>query len=251
MNIDLRFRMRKAFFFLLLIGGTFLNSYVHAQQAKKVNPPFIARTLNSMMLAFNLDAGEAQKLLPKNIKAKSDEKGLVNGGLEIYTTDQVFGMPSYSFAFITLEVINEDGNYGKEGNWAVWGAIDNEVALQNFKHFYNYPYYHEKNIRIEQSGNEFIASVGANGSDGLKLRLTKKAGQSVSAEGVALMFSKSESGNLLSTEIPWLAKGNQADVVSFEINARSNEVLKILQKAKPYYGQISSNAFSYTRPLTK
>jgi len=41
-------------------------------------------------------------------------------------------------------------NNGKPGNWAIWGAVNNDTTLKNFKHFYNYPYRWEKEIMIEK-----------------------------------------------------------------------------------------------------
>jgi hypothetical protein len=75
----------------------------YAQKAnsamKMLSPPYIARTSNFMALAFQLKADEAQKLLPADVKIKSDDSGMASGGMEIYTTDQIYGVPGYTIAF--------------------------------------------------------------------------------------------------------------------------------------------------------
>jgi hypothetical protein len=71
----------------------------------------------------------------------------------------------------------------------------------------------------------------------------------ITAEGVAPILNQSADGNLKVTEIPWLANGNEASIISFEIRAGSNKVLQVLQGAKPFYGQVSTNVFSYTKPI--
>ena len=37
------------------------------------SPPYIARTSNFMAIAFHIEAEEVQKLLPANVKVKTDE----------------------------------------------------------------------------------------------------------------------------------------------------------------------------------
>ena len=235
-------------FIYLFVVQSFYGQNSQNMQQKHLNPPFIARTSNFMVLAFHLDLAQAQKLLPDGIIAKHNENGLVNGGLEIYRTDQAYGIMNYSIAFFTLEVKTEESNYGKEGNWAVWGVIDNQTSLGTFKHFYNFSYQHISNISLESDGTIFTAKVGADGAEGLELTLEKNTAQPVKAEGLATILSKSAESNLISIEIPWLAEGHQAEPVSFKINAGKSNALKILQEAKPYYAQVSSNVFSYSKP---
>jgi len=242
---------------LLLILSTIIYSPLYGQdeqsEVKMVTPPYIARTSNFMAVMFHLNADEAQTLLPQNVEVKRDENGLATGGLEIYTTDQVFGVPKYTIAFLTLEVEvgGEGNNDGTTGNWAVWGVMNNETTLSSFKHFYNYPYHFEEKMTIEEKEDGQVATVGGNNGEGFIANLRKKTDQPISAEGMATIFSQSMDGTVLRTEIPWLANGNQANVISFEVNPGNSKVLKAIQKAKPIYGQISSNVFSYTRPLTQ
>lgn len=241
------------FVLLFLAAASFPSLYGQATNSaiKPVNPPYIARTSNFMMILFHLKAGEAQKLLPANVKVKSDDKGLVTGGMEIYTTDQIYGVPKYTIAFIYVEISGEESNSGTSGNWPVWGMVNNDTSLQNFRHFFNYPYHHEKRMTIEKKGTEQVATVGDNGGEGLTLKLRRKTDRPVAGEGLATIVSQSLNGRILKTEIPWLANGNEANIVSFEVRAGSNKVLETIRGAKPFYGQISTNVFSYTRPITQ
>lgn len=228
------------------------SSYGQAANAtmKLVNPPYIARTSNFMAVAFQLKADEAQKLLPANVRVKSDGKGFVSGGMEIYTTDQIYGVSKYTIAFVYVEVIGNGIPNGMPGNWPIWGAVDNDKALQSFTHFYNYPYRQQK-ITIERKGDEQVATVGGNGGEGFTLTLKIRPDKPVSGEGVATIYSQSSTGKTLLTEIPWLANGNQADVVSFEVAAGDNRALRAIQGVKPSYAQTSTNAFSYSRPIAQ
>jgi len=248
---------RPTLFVLLLFLNAIFSYPLYGQESQsevqEATPPYIARTSNFMAVMFHLNADEAQTLLPQNVKVKRDENGLATGGLEIYTTDQISGVPKYTIAFLTLEVEvgGEGNNDGATGNWAVWGVMNNETTLSSFKDFYNYPYHFEEKMTIEQKEDGQVATVRGNNGEGLMVNLRKKADQPISAEGVATIFSQSMDGKVLRTEIPWLANGNQANVISFEVNPGNSKVLKAIQNAKPFYGQISSNVFSYTRPLTQ
>lgn len=242
---------KQSVIFMLLFSALVSLEASYGQAAKPdmklLTPPYIAHTSNFMMILFHLKAEEAQKLLPANVKVKSDDKGMVTGGMEIYTTDQIYGVPNYTIGFIYVEVNGLESNDGSPGHWAVWGAMNNDTSLQNFRHFYNYPYKLENKIMIGKKGNESTATIGD--SEGLKLKLRIKVGKPVSAGGIANNYSQSSDGRIIKTEIPWLANGNEADVISFEVSAGSNKVLETIKEAKPFFGLISNNAFSYSRPI--
>src|SRR5687768_13525342 len=106
---------------LFLAAGLFQSVYGQADKPaiNPVSPPYIARTSNFMAIAFRVKADEVQKLLPANVKVKSDDKGLATGGMEIYTTDQIYGMPKYTIAFIYVEVSTPDSNNSTSGNWPI------------------------------------------------------------------------------------------------------------------------------------
>jgi len=216
------------------------------KQEKYIDPPFIARTSNFMGLGFRLTADEAQKLLPAGVKAKADENGLVNGGLEIYSTDQVYGVEAYTIAFFTVEATVSENNNAKEGNWVVWGAINNKAALGSFKHFYNLPHRYVSNISLETDGAVHKAKIGE-GAQGFELTLKKDPAKPVKATGKAVLLNRTADNQFISVDIPWLAEGAQADVVSLRFNAGNDAVLKILQQANVIYSQVSSNAFSYAK----
>ncbi|WP_176454312.1 hypothetical protein [Siphonobacter sp. BAB-5385] len=213
-------------------------------QMNQTPPPYIAKTSNFMAIAFQVKAGDAQTLVPANLKVKSNEQGLVTGGMEIYTTDQTSGIPSYSIAFIYLEVMSQE----QAGNWPIWGAVSDVKALEHFKHFYNFPYIHKK-IKIETRGNQQMASIGEGEEEGLMLSLQKQMDKAVASKGLARIYSYSTEGQMLLTEIPWLASGHQGKVLSLEIRAGKNKTLQLLEGVQPSYSQISTNAFSYSKPL--
>src|SRR5687768_2275049 len=77
---------------------------------KMTTPPYIARTSNFMAIAFHIKADEVQSLVPANVKVKIDEKGRATVGMEIYTTEQVYGVPNYTLAFIYVTVNSLDSN---------------------------------------------------------------------------------------------------------------------------------------------
>lgn len=212
-----------------------------------VPPPFIAKTSRFMAMAFQLDAEEAQKLVPTDVIVKRNDNGQVNGSLEIYTTDQAYGIPNYSIAFFSVEVVISVGDIEKEGNWPVWGVMDNASALASFKKLFNFPYQYSNNITLDSDGQVQKAIIG-NQDGGFELTLERKADMPVKAEGLASILSKLENGNPIGIEIPWLAEGHQAQTLMFKITSGSNEALKILSNAKPYYAQVSSNVFSYAKP---
>jgi hypothetical protein len=214
---------------------------------KMTSPPYIARTSNFMAIAFHIKADEVQSLVPANVKVKIDEKGQATVGMEIYTTEQVYGIPNYTLAFIYVTVNSLDSNNNTSDNYyPIWGAVDNDTTLQNFKQFYNFPY-QQQSVAISK-GDEQVATVGEGNGEGITLKLRTKSNSPVSAEGVAPILNQSADGKMQVTEIPWLANGNEASIISFEIRAGSNKVLQVLQGAEPFYGQVSTNVFSYTKP---
>lgn len=234
--------------------GLLVTLPIYGQNSTDMNqnlqsPPFIARTSNFMALVFQVDAGAAQKLLPEGVLAVPNEGGFATGSLEIYKTDQAYGIPNYTIAFFTLAVRSEASNYGKEGNWAVWGVIDNQGALASFQQYFNFPYRVVDHILLEGSEDKLAAKIEEGGSSILSLVLKKDPAKPVKAEGLAVILSKSQAGEFISVEIPWLAEGNQTDIVTFEVNATDNSPLSILSKAKPFYSQVSSNVFSYSKPI--
>lgn len=238
------------FAFILCAGMSFQTLYGQDTNSNtdSINPPYIARTSNFMAVLFHLNAEEAQKLLPASVKVKSDEQGMASGGLEIYSTDQVFGIPAYTIAFITLQVQNRESI---DGNWVIWGMVDNEPALNIFKNNFNFPYTLGNKMTIDTKEAMNLADIQNNKGEGLKLILSEDNDNPVAAEGLATVLSKSENGKILHTEIPWVAKGNMAKIESFEIKAGENDILNVLKGAKPFYSQVSSNAFSYTKPFIK
>jgi hypothetical protein len=227
------------------VWGQTVNPY-----PKPIDPPYIARTSNFMAIAFQLEANEVQKLLPANVKVKRDHKGFANAGMEMYTTDQIYGMPKYTIAFIYVEVsVPESGN-DTSGNWPIWGVVDNDTALNTLRHFYHYPYQQEKNI-LFQTAEEQVITIGGSKGEGLTLKLKRNRDKPVTAEGVARLLSSSGNGGVVKTDIPWLAAGHQASIVSFEVRPGSNKILQMIQGAKPFYGQVSANVFSYSIPISR
>lgn len=244
-------RIQQILFLSILNFGimTVLNlNFALAQKSDFINPPFVARNSNSMAIQFHLKASDAQRLLPDGILAKSDENGLVIGSLESYTTDQIFGIPSYSISFIAIEAKDINHKKGNDGNWVVWGAITSEEALAYFRHFYNLPFHWEEKVQFLITENNQSLIVGDNL---IELSLQRKNEQPIRAEGLANIFSKSETGKILKTQIPWLADGHAAEVVNFKINSGINPTLQLLENAKPFFGLLSKNTFSYSKPETE
>jgi hypothetical protein len=234
---------------LSLFTASFQTTYGQTMNTdmKMTSPPYIARTSNFMAIAFHIKADEVQSLVPANVKVKIDEKGQATVGMEIYTTEQVYGIPNYTLAFIYVTVNSLDSNNNTSDNYyPIWGAMNNDTALQSFKHFYNFPY-QQQSVTIRK-GAEQVATVGEGNGEGITLKLRTKSNSPVSAEGVAPILNQSADGKMQVTEIPWLANGNEASIISFEIRAGSNKVLQVLQGAEPFYGQVSTNVFSYTKP---
>lgn len=208
----------------------------------------LARTSSTMSIQFQIREDEAQKLLPKTVSVKSNSEGLVNGGIEVYKTKQVYGVPTYSIAFATLEINKIKSNEDVSGNWAIWGVMNNDASLQNFKDIYHLPYIIEKNISFEQDEDEYNVIIGDIAKRGLRLRLKINSDKPFAGEGLANMYSQNKNEQILKTAIPWLAEGHEANIISFEIWDGGDETLQIIKRAKPIFGAVSSNTFSYTTP---
>jgi hypothetical protein len=211
------------------------------------SPPFIAKTSNFMAIAFHVKAEDVESMMPANLKVKTDEEGRASLGMEIYTTDQVYGVPNYTLAFISVTVNSLGSNNETDYYYPIWGAMNNDTALQSFKHFYNFPY-QQQTVTVTK-GDEQVATVGESDGEGITLKLKSNSSSPINAEGVAPILSQSADGKTQVTEIPWLANGNEASVISFEIRPGSSKVLQVLQGAEPFYGQVSTNVFSYTKPI--
>jgi hypothetical protein len=214
---------------------------------KMTSPPYIARTSNFMAIAFHVKAEDVESLVPANVKVKIDEKGQASLGMEIYSTDQVYGVPNYTLAFISVTVNLLESSNETDYYYPIWGAMNNDTALQSFKHFYNFPYQQQK-LTVTK-GDDQVATVGEIDGEGITLKLKSNSNSTISAEGVAPILSQSADGKMQVTEIPWLANGNEASINSFEIRPGSSKVLQVLQGAEPFYGQVSTNVFSYTKPI--
>lgn len=236
------------FVFLLIALPIYAQNSTDMNQ-NLISPPFIAKTSNFMAMAFQVEAVEAQKLLPEGVLVVPNEEGFATGSLEIYKTDQAYGIPNYTIAFFTIAVKSEASDNGKEGNFPVWGVIDSPGALASFQHYFNFPYSVVDKILLEGSDSGLTSKIEVKGNMILSLSLKKDPAKPVKAEGLAVILSKSQAGELLSVEIPWLAEGNQTDIVKLEVNAADSNPLSILSKAKPFYSQMSSNVFSYSKPM--
>jgi hypothetical protein len=234
---------------LSLLTAFFQTTYGQAinTDMDMISPPYIARTSNFMAIAFHIQTDKVQSLVPANVKVKTDEEGRANLGMEIYTTEQVYGVPNYTLAFIHITVNSLDSNNETDYYYPIWGAMNNDTALQSFKHFYNFPY-QQQTVTVTK-GDEQVATVGASNGEGITLKLKSSSNSTISAEGVAPILSQSADGKMQVTEIPWLANGNEASIISFEIRPGSSKVLQVLQGAEPFYGQVSTNVFSYTKPI--
>lgn len=167
----------------------------------------------------------------------------------MYTTTQAHGVPNYSLVFFFVEVNGPETNYGNSGNWALWGKIDNERALKGFKHFYNYPYSLSENISIQRKGNEAITTVHEKNGEGFALTMKVKTDKPFSAEGMANSYSQLSNGSIIQIQIPWLVDGNEAELISFDVNAGDNKTLALLRGVKPFFGVVSKNSFSYAAPI--
>lgn len=234
---------------LFLCTASFQTLYgqTNSIDMKMTSPPYIARTSNFMAIAFHVNAEDVESLLPANMKVKIDEKGQASLGMEIYSTDQVYGVPNYTLAFISITVNLLESSNETDYYYPIWGAMNNDTALPSFKHYYNFPY-QQLSVTISKGG-ERVATVGAIDGEGITLKLKSKRNSPVIAEGVAPIINQSADGKMYVTNIPWLANGNEASIISFEIRAGSNKVLQVLKGAEPFYGQVSTNVFSYTKPI--
>ncbi|MBE8717866.1 hypothetical protein C4F51_11795 [Cellvibrio sp. KB43] len=236
---------------MLLCAGA--PSVVYAAEntatANLTAPPYIARTSAAMMTLFHFKADDVQKLLPDGVTVKSDANGQVIGGIEMYTTDQAYGVANYTLAFFFVQVRGVENNAAEDGNWVVWGKVDNNSALQGFTGFYNYPYVIDKDVSVKRDGSEALAVFDKDGQEGFKLELKIKTDKPFAGEGLANSYSQLPDGKIIKSEIPWLATGNEAEVVSFTVNAGDNSVLKTLQQGKAFYAGVSNNAFSYSAPV--
>lgn len=246
--ISIQEKIKQLLFLTILTVGTMaiLNSNSANAQSKNLTPPpYVARNSNSMGIQFRIMASDAAQLLPEGIIPKVDENGMVVGGIESYTTDQIYGIPNFSISFITIEVKDINQLIGNNGNWVVWGAIDNKEALEHFKHFFNLPFYLEEKIEFQKTENNQSLIVG---NQLIELTLSMNSEKVIKAEGLANNFTKTEGGQILKTKIPWLADGYSAEVVYFKINSGGNETLRLLENAKPFFSLLSKNTFSYTAP---
>lgn len=241
---------RRVVIFTILL--TILSAQILRAQSEipLIQPPYAVKTGNVMSMMLQLNASEAQTLLPADVKVKSDENEMATISLEIYSTDQISGVANYSIAFVTIEVGEQESNYGKPGSWSVWGVMNNDTTLHNFRTHYNFPYQLERNIQLQNNGTEYAAVIGKTGHRGLSVKMVKDTARPILATGTGSMLSKSPNGKFLRTEIPWLADGYQSNILSLEIQAGDDKVLKVLKNAKPVYSQVSANAFCYTRSLT-
>lgn len=120
-------------------GAGFISPYIYAITLcakskfsyENVISPYTARTSNFMALAFQLKAYEAQKLLPADVKSKSDDSGMASGGMEIYTTDQIYGVPGYTIAFLYVVV---EGNKKDAPLMPIpWLANGNQTEVVSFQ----------------------------------------------------------------------------------------------------------------------
>ncbi len=232
--------------FLLMIS---FSSSTHGQTVNFSSPPYIVQSSNFMLVNFNLKAEDVQKLLPEKIKVKSNN-GMVAAGIEMYSVDNIYGIPKYTMAFIYVEVNDLASNDGSPGHWAIWGNMNNNAALQNMKHFYNFPYTLESKMSIGINGKEYTAIIGDTTTPLLKMKLKIIESQAYTGQGIVNMCARLADGKTIKTEVPWLTQGNNGEVLTFEVNTNTDSVLNLLKDVTPNSGYIApKQIFSYSKPV--
>lgn len=235
---------------LLLILPLVLFGQTAPAQPAPIPPPWLLHSSNFLITLFNLKGEDVQKLLPPGITVKANDSGMVVAGLEMYVTDRVYGMPTYTTAFIFVEITGHDSPSGYPGHWIIWGKVDQPVALANFQHHFGLPYDAEPNLSVSMADGMHVGSVGAPGAEVVKMKIAPLAEPGMNIEGSVNVVGKNATGVIVRTEIPWFSTWQKGTLVTYEITPRGNSALELIKSAQPFFVVTSINQiFSYSKPV--
>lgn len=215
-----------------------------------VSPPWLMHSSNFLITLFNLKGEDVQKLLPAGVTAKVNESGMVVAGLEMYVTDRVYGMPTYTTAFVFVEITGHDSSSGYAGHWILWGKVDQPIALANFQHYFGLPYDAEPNLSMGLADGIHFGRVGAPGEEVIQMKIAPLAEPGMNIEGTVHVVGKNSGGTIVQTEIPWFSTWQKGKLVTYEITPRGNPALELIKSAPPFFVVTSINQlFSYSKPV--
>jgi len=213
-------------------------------------PPYMANSSNFALVLFNLDVEKVKSILPRDIHPNINDSGMVTAGLEMYTTERVFGLPNFTMAFIFVEVEGMDSENGTPGHWAIWGNSNNKKVLHRFETYYNFPYVYQEHLDIALTEKEFSGEIGSEGNPTIALKIALQNDQPVVTEGIVNMCAKRKDNSTIASEVVWFTNGYVGKPVSFQIRSKGVSTLEILKGVQPYWALVSNRQqFCYSKPL--
>lgn len=239
------------FSILLLWGNTALIAQNAGDaQAPKFAPPWVMQSGNFMMAAFNLKTADVQKLLPKGVEPLVNQEGMVTALLEMYETNQVSGIPNYKIAFIVVDIKGHDSREGIPGHFAVWGRVTPQEALDAFQGHFGFPYKFADSIMLGMEQDAHVGAIGAPGKEILKLKIAPVPEQPFTGQGAVNMVGMNADSGTVKSEVPYITRGYMAKVLSFEVRAKGDPVLKLIKDAAPAWALVSKDQiFSYSHAI--
>lgn len=249
--------MKKSVGFALLTGLVYVSLCQHAlSQALDragqpvYSPPWVVRSEHSFTMVFSLKAEDVRRLLPTELEPLVDAQGRVNTTLEMYRTDRIAGFPAYTTVFIAVDVRGYDSRDGTPGHIVVWGKVNPSTVLPTFREHFGYPYEHVEDISIDINSGVYLAVVGAEDREILRVEIKPVQDQPVSPEGVFNRLGLSPRWGVVKSAVPYLTNGYTGEVSLFEVSPGGNPVLELIENEVPVWTMVSSDrTFSQSRAV--
>lgn len=204
-------------------------------------PPWVVQSGNFLMLTFDLKVADVRKLLPKGVEPLVNEAGEVVAILEMYETERVSGIPQYKTAFIVVEVQGHDSREGTPGHFAVWGRVSPREALDAFRNHFGFPYQDAPDIDFSMEEKAHVANTGGPGREALRVKIAPIPEQPFEGEGSVNLVGMNADSGTVKSEVPYIMRGYNGKLLSFELRPGSDPVLKLLRNAVPLQAWVSND----------
>lgn len=238
----------KLFFPLIILFAGVSANATGQQKLLSESAPWIVNTDKFLLINFRIKTKEIEPFLKIDIALKADKDGFVNTMMEVYSAENISGIPEYHAAFIVVETESHTSRDGAPGHYAIWGIVSPDQSAKFFHETLGFPY-KPGTVKIESKKPKFIASIGDNTSTLLEIEATEISDKPFAGKGFINMLA-TKSNHLFKMEVPYLTDGFLANIPSFKVTTNKDPLLNLLNSTSPTWAIISHRQiFSYLYPI--
>ncbi len=234
---------------LILCYTTTMRAQSTAVEA--VQPPWIAHASNFMIYGFQVEASKVQQFLPKGVQPKINNGGMVFGGVEMYATDRIYGVPNYHTMFVFIEVESYDSSNGTSGHFNITGYMTPSETCDHFNETFGFSFTSNAVIEIGVEGTVHTGSIQVAGNEIMNIAIAETSKSYTTSEGIVNIVSTHKE-QIGVTPVPWMSMGCVGAIRNVQINSSGNKVLEMIKDAAPLWAFVNvDQTFAYTQMIKK